>query len=257
MNTPELKKIGKQVRKTIFEFKTKSGAGHLHSCLSCVDILVSLYYDQSTYFNHQNDMILFSKAHGSPSVYPILADLGYFDKKELGKYCTRKGMLKLHSDSTIPGCSFVGGSLGNGIGYAAGLAYAKRNQNIVVILGDAELYEGSVWETLIFIAHHNLNHLQLIVDRNNLGILGATEDLLKLEPLNEKFKSFGFDVKVVDGHNYDELKSAFLTKPKVPNIVIANTIKGKGVSYMENVWRYHTIIPKDNDLIKQGLEELS
>ena len=121
MNMLELNNIGKQVRKEIFEFKTNSGVGHLHSCLSCVDILVSLYYDQETYFNHQNDMMLFSKAHGSPSVYPILADLGYFDKKELGKYCTPEGILKLHSDSTIPGCYFVGGSLGNGIGYAAGI----------------------------------------------------------------------------------------------------------------------------------------
>ena len=90
-----------------------------------------------------------------------------------------------------------------------------------------------------------------------MGILGATEELLKLEPIDEKFKSFGFDVKVVDGHNYDELRSAFASKPKVPNIVIANTIKGKGVSYMENIWQYHTIIPKDKDLIKQGLGELS
>ncbi len=256
MNTQELRKIGKQVRKEIFKFKTKSGAGHLHSCLSCVDILVSLYYDHDTYFSHQNDMMLFSKAHGSPSVYPILADLGYFDRKELDKYCTPEGILKLHSDSTIPGCYFVGGSLGNGIGYAAGLAYA-REKNIFVLLGDAELYEGSVWETLFFIAHHKLNNLHIIVDRNGLGIIGATEELLKLEPIDEKFKSFGFDVKVVDGHNYDELRSAFASKPKVPNIVIANTIKGKGVSYMENIWQYHTIIPKDKDLIKQGLGELS
>ena len=257
MNTLELENASKKVRKKVFEFKTNSGIGHLHSCLSCIDILVSLYYDQETYFNHKNDVMLFSKAHGSPSVYPILADLGYFDKKELDKYCTPEGILKLHSDSTIPGCYHVGGSLGNGIGYAAGLAYGRRKNNIVVLLGDAELYEGSVWETLFFISHHKLNHLQLIVDRNGLGILGGTEELLKLEPIDEKFKSFGFVVKTVDGHNYDELRSAFASKPKAPSVIIANTIKGKGVSYMEDIWQYHTIIPKDKNLIKQGLEELS
>ena len=256
MNTLELEKRGKQIRKEILGFKTRSGIGHLQSCLSCVDIMVSLYYDQETYFNHKNDMMLFSKAHGSPSVYPILADLGYFDKRELDKYCTREGVLRVHSDSTIPGCHFVGGSLGNGIGYAAGLAYAG-NKNICVLLGDAELYEGSVWEALLFIAHHKLNHLQLIVDRNGLGILGATEELLKLEPIDEKLESFGFDVRIVDGHNYDELRSAFASKPEAPNVVIANTVKGKGVSYMENLWWYHSIIPKEKDLIEQGLKELS
>ena len=127
-----------------------------------------------------------------------MADLGYFDQAELGKYCTPEGILRLHADASIPGCPYVGGSLGNALGYAAGAAY-QSDQEVYIILGDAELYEGAIWESLIFIAHHNLKNLHIIVDRNGLGILGATEELLKLEPLADKFTSFGFEVATIDG----------------------------------------------------------
>ena len=147
--------------------------------------------------------------------------------------------------------------MGNNIGYASGLAYGN-DKNIYVMLGDAELYEGSVWETLMFISHHNLKNIKLIIDRNQLGILGHTEKLLKLNPLKDKFKSFGFDVHTVDGHDFDEMRSVFsLYNDDKPEVVIANTVKGKGVSYMEDVWQYHTIIPKKEEDIKIGLEELS
>jgi len=251
-----LEQIAKSVRKRIFEFKTKSGHGHLASCLSLVDILVSLYHDDETLFEHKKDTIIHSKGHGSPAAYPILADLEYFPEDELDKYCTPGGILRLHADSTIPGCEFVGGSLGNGIGYAAGLAYASE-KNVYVILGDAELYEGSVWETLIFVAHHNISNLRIIVDRNGMGILGKTEELLKLDPLDEKFRSFGFEVDVVDGHDFEQLRKVFSKKTAIPQVIVANTIKGKGVSYMEDVWQYHTIIPKDDESIRTGMEELS
>ena len=175
-----LEEKAQSVRRRIFDFKTKTGAGHLASCLSCVDLIVSLYCDDKTTFDHTKDTVVHSKAHGSPSVYPILADLGYYPQDELEKYCTPEGILRLHSDQSIPGC-------------AAGLALVEKN-DIYVVLGDAELYEGSVWETLIFASHYNLNNLRLIVDRNGMGILGKTEELLKLEPLEDKFSSFGFDV---------------------------------------------------------------
>ena len=256
MSNKILKDKAKSVRKRIFNFKTKSGIGHLASCLSNVDILVSLYCDEKTTFNHEEDIMIFSKAHGSPAVYPILSDLGYFPKDELEKYCTPEGILRLHSDWTIPGCYHVGGSLGNNIGYACGLAY-DSDKNVYVMLGDAELYEGSVWETLMFISHHNLNNIKLIVDRNQLGILGNTEELLKLNPLEDKFKSFGFDVVSVDGHDFDKMRTVFAQTNNKPQVIIANTIKGKGGSYMEGVWQYHTIIPKKDEDIKTGLEELS
>ena len=257
MSKTKLEKIAKYVRKEIFKFKTRTGNGHLASCLSTVDVIVSLYYDKKTPFDHVKDILIFSKAHGSPVVYPILADLGYYPKDELDKYCTPDGILRLHSDQSIPGCHFVGGSLGNGIGYAAGVAMAKPDKKVYVVLGDAELYEGVVWETMMFITHHNLTNMTLIVDRNQLGILGATEDLLKLEPLADKFRSFGFETLITDGHSFDHIKTAFNHKSEIPKAIIFNTIKGKGVSYMEGKYEYHTIIPKSEEDINTGLKELS
>lgn len=246
----------KYVRNEVFKFKTSSGVGHLASCLSCVDLVVSIYYDQSIKFDFKKDYLIFSKAHGSPSVYPILADLNIIEKNELEKYCLSDGILRLHSDQSIPGCHFVGGSLGNGIGYASGLAKAQQDKQIIVILGDAELYEGSVWESLIFIAHHNLKNMTIIIDRNKYGILGATEDLLRLEPLNKKFEAFNFDVDVIDGHDFDEIRISLCKNSSKPKVIIANTIKGKGVSYMEDRYEYHTIIPSSQEDISQGLEDL-
>lgn len=257
MTNSELASKAKSTRKEIFKFKTRTGNGHLASCLCTVDVAISLYYDPKTPFDHTKDILIFSKAHGSPVVYPILADLGYYSTDELDKYCTPEGILRLHSDQSIPGCHFVGGSLGNGIGYAAGLAFADRNKNIYVVLGDAELYEGDVWETMMFINHHNLTNIKLIVDRNQLGILGATEELLKLEPLADKFTAFGFDTNVVDGHDFDALREVFNKTSNKPIAIIANTIKGKGVSYMEGKYEYHTIIPKSEEDINTGLTELS
>lgn len=253
----QLQKIAKKVRLEIFKFKTSSGLGHLASSLSCVDIVTSLYYDKKIQFDPKQDFLIFSKAHGSPSVYPILADLGFFDKSELEKYCQPEGILKLHSDSSIPGCHFVGGSLGNGIGFASGLAKANLDKKVFVILGDAELYEGSVWESLFFISHHNLKNMVLIVDRNKYGILGDTEDLLKIEPLKDKFEAFGFNTILIDGHNFDDIRESLTLTCDKPLTIIANTIKGKGVSYMEDKYEYHTIIPKSEKDIKQGIEELS
>ena len=252
-----LETVAKKTRLEVFKFKTSSGTGHLASSLSCIDIATSLYYDDQVEFDIHEDYLIFSKAHGSPAIYPILADLGFFDKSELDKYCKPTGILKLHSDASIPGCHFVGGSLGNGIGYAAGLAFGKRDKKVYVVLGDAELYEGSVWETLIFIAHHNLTNVVLIIDRNKYGILGATEEMLKLEPLKDKFEAFGFDTLEIDGHDFDELRTSFTHKSNKPIAIIANTIKGKGVSYMEDKYEYHTIIPKSESDIRQGIEELS
>ena len=247
----------KYAHKEIIRFKTNTGSGHLASSLSVVDTLVSLYYDNETFFNHKTDKIIFGKAHGGPAVYPILADLGYFSASELEKYCKPEGILRLHPDQTIPGCEFVGGSLGNAIGYAAGLAWADRGKKIICILGDAELYEGSVWESLLFIAHNKLSNLIILVDRNGLGILGETEALLKLEPLSAKFSSFGFEVLVADGHNFNSLRNVFSKVLTKNMVVILNTIKSKGVAFMEGRAEFHTIIPKDKDVIKKMLEDLN
>lgn len=253
----KLETEAREVRLEITKFKTRTGIGHLASALSVVDVLVSLYLDPESFFDSNKDKLFFGKAHGGPAVYPILAKLNFFPLSELDRYCTPDGILRLHPDKTIPGCEFVGGSLGNAIGFAAGVAWANRDINCVVILGDAELYEGSVWESLLFIAHHNLINLQIIVDRNEMGTIGRTEDLLKLEPLDEKFSSFGFDTVRIDGHNYEQLRNALNRSSKSPMVTIANTIKGKGISYMEGKYEYHVLIPKSQSDISKALEELS
>ncbi len=252
----DLQSKANSVRREIIKFKTETGNGHLASSLSIVDILVSLYYDENTWFNHKKDEIVWGKAHGGPAVYPILSDLGYFPYSELEKYCRPNGILRLHPDGSIPGCNFVGGSLGNGIGYAAGLAFANPNKRFIVILGDAELYEGSVWESLILINHFELKNLLIVVDRNGLGILGATEELLKLEPLDAKFKSFGFNVITQDGHDFQKLAKVFENPPSVPTVFIAETIKSKGIEFMEGKAMFHTIIPRDPIVVEQMLENL-
>jgi transketolase len=255
--TSELTQYAKRVRYEIFKFKTNSGYGHLASCLSCVDILVSLYLDSANNFDIEHDRVIFSKGHGSPAVYPILSGLGLFPQNELDKYCQKDGILRLHADYSIPGCFYVGGSLGNGIGFGAGLALARPWQHFYIILGDAELYEGSVWESLMFINHHQLTNITLIIDRNKFGILGDTEKMIRLEPLEEKFSSFGFDVTRIDGHNLDSLRKFFTSKKERNRILIADTVKGKGVSFMEGKYEFHTIIPKDQKQIELGLKELS
>ncbi len=259
MKTTSIKALqekAKYVRRELFKFKTRSKVGHLATCLSTVDILVSLYYDADAQFDPKKDEIIFSKGHGAPAIYPILADLGYVDKAELEKYGTKGGMLRMHSDASIPQCHFIGGSLGNGIGYAAGRGF-EQGYDTFVILGDGELYEGSVWESLMFISHHGLHTQRLIVDRNRLCILGDTEEIIRLEPLAQKFKAFGFEAVEVDGHDFELLRGAFSRRPSHPQVVIANTVKGKGVSYMEGKWQYHTIIPKDPEQIRIGEEELA
>ena len=252
----DLGKKANQFRSELVKFKTSTGSGHLASSLSIVDVLISIYIDDATYFEHKNDVLVFGKAHGGPALYTILVDLGYFDAEELDKYCLPNGILRMHPDKSIPGCSYVGGSLGNGIGFAAGLAWAERSKQNIIILGDAELYEGSVWESLMFIAHWKLNNLLIIVDRNGLGILGPTEELLRLEPLDQKFRSFGFDVLEVNGHDFEDLRKAMANPPKNPTVIIANTVKAKGVDFMENRAEYHTIIPREASVIATILEGL-
>lgn len=253
----ELKAIARECRREIIKFKTKTGNGHLASSLSLVEILVSLYFDNETWFDHKRDLIVFGKAHGGPAVYPLLARLGYFNFDELEKYCLPEGILRLHPDQSIPGCTYVGGSLGNAVGFAAGKAWANKDQRIVLIMGDAELYEGSVWESLMFIAHQRLENLLIIIDRNKLGILGETEQLLRLEPLNLKFESFGFSVEEVDGHDFLSLRQTLKDVPRSCTVLLAHTIKGKGIDFMEGKAEYHTIIPKDQEQINKILESLN
>jgi transketolase len=198
------------------------------------------------------------------TAYPILADIGFIDHCEFARYAQAGGLLRMHADPSIPGIDSVGGSLGHGLGLAAGFALAAkkdgRDQRAFAIVGDAECYEGSIWETATFAAHYRLDNLIAVVDRNHLAILGKTEDLLQLEPLEDKFRGFGWRaLTVTNGHSFDDLLNAFAQIDGAPDgrplVIIAHTVKGRGISYMENRHEWHNTFP-DEHLLEVARHEL-
>ena len=250
------------LRKEIFEMVVKVNQGHIASSLSQAEILIALYYGgvakikKNDPFYNKRDRIIVSKGHSAIGAYPIFADLGFLSKNELKRYGTPKGKLRIYGDKSIPGVETTSGSLAQAPGIASGFAYCSKQdkQDIYsfVILSDGEHYEGQLWETAMFAAHYKLDNLVFIVDRNKQIILGKTEELLKLEPLDKKWKSFGWNVFEIDGHKYSEIIPTFKKVRKLkngkPSLIIANTIKGKGVSYMEDVTRWHNTMPNSEEI---------
>lgn len=249
VNYNALEKISRKIRFEILETIYKSGKGHIGGAFSCIDILVALYYGKILKFDSnkpswkERDRFILSKGHAAISLYVILADLGYFDKKELTLF-NNGGILGEHPDINIPGIETNSGSLGHGLGIGSGMALAAKidmkSYKTFVLLGDGECHEGSIWEAAMFASHHKLKNLIAIIDRNKLCIHGETEQINQLEPLNKKFEAFGWHVESVNGHNMkeitDKLKQKKINKPK---LIIAKTIKGKGVSFMENIANWH------------------
>jgi transketolase len=219
----------------------------LASSLSCVEIFVVLYYGKIINFNPKDtnwenrDRFIISKGHGAISLYPILADLGYFDKQELTKVCKEGSFLGAIPDCIIPGFETTNGSLGHGLGVACGISMAlkqkKRNENEFFLLGDGELYEGSVWEAIMFAGEHKLDNLTVILDNNKVSMLDYCKNIINLEPLDEKFRVFKWDTEKVNGHDINQLYDTLLKlkeeKRNKPKIMIADTVKGKGVPRLE------------------------
>lgn len=247
-------------------------SGHPGGSLSCVEILSVLYnkimfvpsaWKNSVDFDKRDRFVL-SKGHASAALYSVLAQKGFFPVEELMTFRKLGSRLQGHPSTRtgLEGIEVSTGSLGQGLSIATGVALAlKLNNNpanVFVLLGDGEMQEGSVWEALMSAAHKKLDNLIIVIDKNNLQIDGDTNDVKSLEPLNDKLESFGWNIKEVDGHNEDELEKAFIEAKKStkPFAVIANTIKGKGVSYMENNALWHGKAPNDDEL-KIALEELN
>jgi len=214
------------------------------SCLSDIEIFVALYYGDILKYDAtqprypDRDRFVISKGHGAVSLYPILADLGFFDSNELTKIGTPESMLVAIPDSTIPGFEMTNGSLGHGLGTACGIALGLRarggKQNVYVLCGDGELNEGSVWEAVMLASFQKLSNLILIVDNNKISMLGYQKDILDLEPLSTKFEAFNWQSRTVDGHNlseiYDALNDFKHDKSNRPKVLIADTVKGNGVA---------------------------
>lgn len=248
----------------IYESKT----GHTGGSLSCSDILVALFYgvikhDPSKPKWEERDRFVLSKGHSVEGYYCILADLGYFPKDELKTYSKFGSKYIGHPNNKIPGIEMNTGSLGHGLSISVGMALASKMQGfkyrVYTLMGDGEQAEGSVWEAAMSAAHYKLDNLVAIVDRNKLQISGCTENVMALDCLEEKWKSFGWEVLSVDGHDIARLVDAFSKVPFVsgkPTLIMANTIKGKGVSFMENTAHWHHGVPTAEQL-EQALKELS
>lgn len=258
MNNQELKIHAQNIRELVIRGTYHAKSGHPGGSLSIADILSVLYFDEMNIDpknpkKEDRDRFVLSKGHCAPALYGALAEKGFFDKKEIDNLRHLGHILQGHPDmKKIPGVDMSSGSLGQGLSAANGMAmYAKANNmdiRVYSILGDGEIQEGQIWEAAMTSAHYKLDNLCIFVDNNNLQIDGAISDVMSPYPIDEKFKAFGFNVINIDGHNFDEIKSALKnareTKGK-PTAIIAKTIKGKGVSFMENKVNWHGSAPNE------------
>lgn len=243
-------------------------SGHPGGALSAAEIFAYLYFkemkiDPNDPKNESRDRFVLSKGHTCPGLYAALALKGYFPFEELKTFRHIGSRLQGHPDMTkTPGVDMSTGSLGQGVSAACGMALAgkldKKPYRVYSLLGDGEIDEGQVWEAAMFAAHHKLDNLCLIVDNNGLQIDGPVEEVAGPGPIDEKFKAFGFDVQKIDGHDFDAIESAFCHAKTVkgkPSVIIAKTVKGKGVSYMENQVGWHGKAPNDEQY-KIAMDEL-
>ena len=254
----ELKKISKKVRRNIIDMIYKASSGHPGGALSITDILVALYFkemnvDEKNPNMESRDRLVLSKGHASAGLYAVLCEKGYFPKEELSGFRKLNNMLQGHPDmKKIPGVDMTSGSLGQGLSVATGMALAgkidKKSYRVYCIVGDGEIEEGQIWEAAMSASHYKLDNLCLIVDNNNLQIDGEISKVMNSYPIVDKFKSFGFNVIEIDGHNFEDIINALESAKNVenkPTAIIAKTIKGKGVSFMENEAGWHGKAPNE------------
>lgn len=253
------------IRKSIIYMVHYSKSSHVGTCLSIVDILSILYFkvmnvDPQNPNKADRDKFILSKGHGSAALYATLAERGFFPKEYLDKYYTDGGILPGHLDmEAVPGIEASAGSLGHGLSLGLGMAIANRQTNnpghIYVLLGDGECNEGSVWEAVMLASTLQLKNFTAIIDYNKLQSFGRTNEIINQENMAERWRAFGWETYEVDGHHVDELEKVFNLEQSRPKAIIAHTIKGKGVSYMEDRLEWHYKSP-DRDQYNEALKEL-
>ena len=267
-NKEELVEISKKIRKDVVEMLTESASGHPGGSLSAADIVTTLFFnelniDPSNPKDENRDRFVLSKGHAAPVLYSALARRGFFDPKELLTLRKTGSRLQGHPNmNDLPGIDMSTGSLGQGISAAVGMALAGKTDNksyrVYALLGDGELEEGQVWEASMCAAHYKLDNLTAFVDFNGLQIDGEITKVMNPSPIDKKFEAFGWNVLIIDGHNYDEILDA-IEKAKnhkgQPTVIICNTIKGKGVSFMENEASWHGTAP-NKEQCEIALKEL-
>ncbi|MGI6042372.1 MAG: transketolase [Candidatus Alectryocaccobium sp.] len=245
-----------------------AASGHPGGSLSCIDILTTLYFDELNVDTKNpddpdRDRFVMSKGHCSPAVYSVLALRGFFPEERLAEFRRIDAHMSGHVEMSVPGVDMSTGSLGQGVSVAAGMAlagkYGKKDYRVFSILGDGEIAEGQVWEAVLTANKYKLSNFCAIVDCNGLQIDGATSDVMPTEPLDKKFEAFGANVIKIDGHDIDQIKAAFKAARECTDkytVILAKTVKGKGVSYMENQAGWHGKAPNDEQFA-QAAEELN
>ncbi len=256
----DIEQIAKDIRKTIYRIAHYAGGGHMGAAFSMADIISVLYFDGVLKYNAANpewedrDKFILSKGHACYALYAVLAKAGYFPEEELWRVGTPGsrfgGHPKMHE---IPGVEASTGALGHGLSFAIGIAYAHKvdhkDSRVYVVLGDGECQEGSIWEGALSAPTLELDNLTVIVDHNKLQAMDELENIVRMKPFADKWKAFGWNVVEIDGHNCAQIKETLLTKQNgKPTLIVANTVKGKGVSFMENVPIWHYRMPNDKEL---------
>ena len=255
-----LEEKAKDLRKTILKTICRGAGGHIAASLSIVEILAVLYHNilninPKNPKDPQRDRFILSKGHAGVALYAILADKGFFDKYHLDTFGKRGTILGGHPDMhKVPGVEASTGALGHGFPFGVGIALAgkmdKRAYRVFCLLGDGECQEGSIWEAALFAPQHKLDNLIAIIDCNKLQAMDRLDKIVSLEPLADKWRAFGWEVREVDGHDISKLQDIFNSVPFVldkPSLIIAHTVKGKGVSFMENVPIWHYRMPNEEE----------
>jgi transketolase len=262
MNTEQLEATAKQIRLRALDMALNAGAGHLGGSFSCTEVLVALYYggilqhDPAHPAWEDRDRLIVSKGHANSTLYVILAARGYFPEAELDRFGRWGSCLGNHCDKTVPGVEIISGSLGHGLGVASGLAWSaslsERDFRVFCILGDGESQEGSIWEAAMFAGQRRLGNLVAILDRNRLGSEDFTEDSAGLDPVEDKWTAFGWEVRSINGHDFTQVLPALedgrTRTSHQPLMIVANTVKGKGMPTLENTPRSHHTLPKGEEI---------
>ena len=260
MNQLELQKQALEIRKSVLDAVHSAKAGHPGGSLSAADILTYLYFEEMNIEpknpkKEDRDRFVLSKGHSAPALYAVLAHRGYFPVEDLLTLRKIDSYLQGHPDmKNIPGVDMTTGSLGQGISAGVGMALAGKMKNadyrVYVMCGDGEIQEGQVWEAAMFAGFHKLDNLCVIVDNNNLQIDGSVEEICSPYPIDKKFEGFNFHTISIDGHNFEQIRAAFeeaKTVKGMPTVIIAKTVKGKGVSFMEDNAGWHGKAPNDDE----------
>jgi len=264
----DIEQLARDIRLHSLRMVHRAGASHIGSCLSAADLLAVLYQRvlrirSESVDDPTRDRFILSKGHAAAALYAALALRGFFPLETLADFCADGSSLAGHVTRGLPGIEVSTGSLGHGPGIGCGMALAGKRDGLpyrtVVLMSDGECDAGSVWEAALFAAHHQLDNLTMIVDCNAIQSFGRVEDVLKLEPLTDKWRAFGWAVREIDGHDVDQINDALLTLPHErdkPTAIIARTVKGKGVAFMEDDLAWHYRSPTDEQL-RQAETELA